>query len=195
MKDILRLDRKNIGASAVIGYGAAVSELKPVLVGKGRNKKGGLEKVLTLPLEGSMSSFEQALFADADYLRFVQVVLTTNSIAPWSVAADYSLQFLSFIDMVNDIRGSSDIESYLLGFKDIVSDLGKSWVSSKAEDISLGFTLIFDPMDAVLPVSFTDNQSMSTLSNLNYKVSVDRIKKLSSKYTIEGGNLIINFVV
>lgn len=177
----------------VVGVGAINSEVKPLLFDA--NRKGKVRKRLVLPLGGSMSDFEHALFSDPTHLRFVQVVLATQSVAPWSVAADYSLQFIAFIDMINDINQSTEFDKYLGSFTDIVKRLGSSWLDGDANNVSLGFTLLFDPADAILPIGYSQNQSMSIINQLNYKVSVDRVRRLSNKYRFEGNDLIIEYEI
>lgn len=184
--------RMSKAATGTLGWGIFQSEVKPLMY----NGHEGVKKILKLPINGSISEFERALFADPSNLRFVQVVLTTQSIVPTSIAIDYGFQTVAFIDMVNDINGSTDMKEYLKGFKDVAESLGRAWLSSKAEDVSLGFTLVYDPEDAVLPVEFGKNTSMSLLNQLNYKVSADRIRRLSDRFYFDkGGNLVIEYTI
>lgn len=106
-------------------------------------KIAGQQKQLIVPLTGSMADFERAVFSDRDNFRFVKVILSTNSIAPWSVAADYGAQLAAFIDMVNDVRGVDDFSEYLGSFVDSGKRLIMSWVDSSSPK-DLAFTLFLD---------------------------------------------------
>lgn len=176
--------KKNIGYSvSALGGTKLAAEISNAgtVIGNGTR--------LSIPLGGSMSDFEKAVFKDGRGIPLVNFIFSFDSVLPWDIAQSAVTQLAGFADLINDINESEDFSEYFSGAWDFIKQMGAGFYKDgKMFDSSkYGFSIFFDPGDTILPDVAEDTYSMSLKNQLTYSLSASRVRKYASKFWFDEG--------